>query len=137
MGWQGQQSSRKGAGQGAQVWDGEWHFPLGRSFPQLAGHPGGASGSMQLLFQPKFGDQDLGVSSTASVWTGASRECVLKTCLWDSSPGAPGVEGKARGPLRDRRDLGDHSAPARGPRTVGAWLASGTSQALKRQRRLT
>lgn len=64
MGWQGQQSSRKGAGQGAQVWDGEWHFPLGRRFPQLAGHPGGASGSMQLLFQPKFGDQDLGVSST-------------------------------------------------------------------------
>lgn len=49
---------------------------------------------------------------TATVWTGASRECVLKMCLWDSSPGAPGVEGKARGPLRDRRDLGDHSAPA-------------------------
>lgn len=116
-GWDGrwQQSSRKGAGKEAQVWDGKWHFPLGRRFPEFARHPGGASSSMQLLFQPEVPRPGPGSEQhIATVLTGTSWECVeLKMRLWDSSPGAPGVEeGKARGPLRGRRDLGKHSAPA-------------------------
>ena len=116
-GWDGrwQQSSRKGAEQEAQVWDGEWHFPLGRRLPEFAGHPGGASGSMQLLFQPEARRPEPGSEQhTAMVWTGTSQECMEpKMRLWDSGPRAPGIEeGRARGPLRGRRDLGEHSAPA-------------------------
>lgn len=109
------------------------------SFPSLPGTQGELPAACSCCSSPKLGDQNLGASSTQP-WCGPGHpgSAWSPRCASGTVVQGPGIkEGRARGPLSGRRDLGEHSAPAGwGTEDWGAWSASRTTQAMKRQWRL-